>query len=259
MLFERLAGWFHQKLVIRRALHGGLLGLGAPLGWLLILAIGGVSPTDALAEQPGLFAYMLFGTCSAFAGFGWIMGRHEADERNRGLRDGLTGLYNAEYFHDELQRAAQRTQREGTPLALVIFDLDRFKRINDQFGHAAGDAVLRRVGAAFQRSARGEEVAARIGGEEFGLLMPGATEADARQAAERLRSRLNKAAYCEVDGQQHHVTASLGCAARSQWSDDMGEVLYKAADQAMYAAKQNGRNRVETESGTTGVLDGEAP
>lgn len=248
MHIEQVEQWFQHRLALTRALQGGCLGIGAPLGWLLILAIDGVSPSDALADQPGLFAYMFFGTCSVFAGFGWTLGRHEEDEREHGLHDGLTGLYNAEYFQAALARAAQRVQRDNAPLALVIFDLDHFKRVNDQFGHPAGDAVLRRVGRAVQRSARGNEVAARIGGEEFALLMQGSDETDACQAAERLRRVIAEAAYCEADGQRHHVTASLGCAARSTWSEGLAQALYEAADKALYAAKRNGRNRVECES-----------
>ena len=248
MHVEQMEHWLQRRLALTRALQGACLGTGAPLGWLLILAIDGVSPLSALADQPGLFAYMFFGTCSVFAAFGWTLGRREEDEREHGLHDGLTGLYNAEYFQAALAKAARRLQRDGEPLALIIFDLDHFKRVNDQFGHSVGDTVLRRLGAVVQRVARRDEVAARIGGEEFALLMHGATEDEACQAAERLRRVIADSVYCEVDGQRHHVTASLGCAARSAWSDDLAQTLYEAADAAMYAAKHRGRNRVECAS-----------
>jgi len=245
--YERMKWWLNRHLSITRALQGGLLAIGAPLGWLLILALDGQPPETAIRATPGLFAYMLFGTMSVFAGFGWIMGGHEQAERDRGLHDGLTGLYNAEFFHIALGNVVSAMRRHEQPVALVIFDLDHFKRINDSFGHAAGDEVLRHVGHAVADAARGDEIVVRIGGEEFALLMPGSTLQAAETAAERLRQIMAQSAYCVVDGERHSVTASFGCAARQQWAEAVGESLFNAADQAMYAAKQAGRNRVLTE------------
>jgi len=245
---EHIRGWLRLHLPAARAMQGALLGVGAPLGWLLILAVDGHSPSESLRASPGLFAYMLLATVGVFAGFGWKMGQHEEAERHRGLHDGLTGLYNAEFFHIALKNLVRAMRRHDQPIALVIFDLDHFKRINDNFGHAAGDEVLRNVGRAVIAAARGDEIAARVGGEEFALLLPGSDLHDAVAAAERLRLILAKKACCVVDGQQHAVTASFGCAVRDTWSEDVGSELFEAADQAMYAAKQAGRNRVMIEA-----------
>jgi hypothetical protein len=120
-----------------RALQGLALATGAPLGWLLIRWLGGADPWQDLLAQPGIYAYLEIGTAAAFGGFGWYVGRSEERLRRAALHDVLTGLYNRRYFRDRLGDECAFAARHGHPLALLIGDIDWFKRVNDTWGHAA--------------------------------------------------------------------------------------------------------------------------
>ena len=156
-------------------------------------------------------------------------------------RDGLTGLPNRRAFDEELAREVPRATRAGAPLAVVVLDVDRFKAVNDLHGHAAGDAVLREVAARARAGVRAGDLAARIGGEEFALLLPGADLAGAHELAERLRAAIATAPF-EAEGKTLEVTASLGCAALA--AGEPPEALLARADARLYEAKRTGRNRV---------------
>ena len=153
-------------------------------------------------------------------------------------RDVLTGLPNRRRFEQALQRESARFARSGRPFSLIIFDLDRFKRINDERGHAAGDVVLRSVGDLLQREVREVDTAARIGGEEFAIIVTETRNDGAVRFAQRLRDNL---------ASEGMVTASFGVAefprnAGSSQSDL--KALYRAADASMYRAKRKGGNDV---------------
>ena len=158
--------------------------------------------------------------------------------------DPLTGLLNRRGLEERLDAEVSRAARDHVPLGAVTFDLDHFKRVNDDHGHEIGDRVLTWFGALLSEQARGVDVAARVGGEEFVVLLPGADAAAARTFAERVRL-----AVCERgrEGGRMGVTASLrltvsaGVAADSEPVD--GQELLAAADQALYAAKRAGRNQ----------------
>lgn len=173
----------------------------------------------------------------------------DLDERfNRNLyesavRDGLTGLYNRRYFDDRLRAELAFAHRHGRPLALILADIDYFKRVNDERGHQVGDLTLREIGRRLAGAMRAEDVIARYGGEEFVILCRDANEAQARALAERLRTVV--AENIEVpDGAPLRLTASFGLAIVSQ-TGEAGEVhLVKAADRALYEAKGRGRDRV---------------
>jgi diguanylate cyclase (GGDEF)-like protein len=152
-------------------------------------------------------------------------------------RDALTGLANRRLFEDALTRETARSQRLGQPLSLVLLDVDYFKEVNDTFGHTIGDAVLGQVADAIRTRVKGFDVAARYGGDEFVLLLPGCSAADAVGVAERVRSRVANA----VDAAP--VTMTAGVATMPQDALD-GERLVTAADRALYAAKRAGRDRV---------------
>jgi diguanylate cyclase (GGDEF)-like protein len=155
--------------------------------------------------------------------------------------DAMTGILNRRAFLERADALIAQARRFKHPLTLLLLDLDAFKSINDTYGHAAGDAVLRDVARAIASQLREVDAFGRIGGEEFGILMPAADTAGARVAAERLRRAVESA---EI---RHHattlrMTASFGLATVSRdWSI---EHLLSSADAALYTAKQGGRNRV---------------
>ncbi|CAH0145062.1 GGDEF domain-containing protein [Roseomonas sp. CECT 9278] len=158
--------------------------------------------------------------------------------------DPLTGLPNRRGFTQRAVAALQAARRQGEPCAVVAFDLDRFKAINDGHGHAAGDVVLRGVGAAIRASVRGSDVSGRMGGEEFALLLPGDDIADAVSVAERLRA-LVRATVAHPAGGEVAVTLSAGVAVVGAGATDAAlDAALAAADRALYDAKQQGRDRI---------------
>jgi diguanylate cyclase (GGDEF)-like protein len=154
--------------------------------------------------------------------------------------DELTDLANRRRFMSALEQEIARTKRFRTPLSLVLFDLDRFKRVNDRCGHQAGDNILRRTADAVRKRIRGTDLAARIGGEEFAILLPGSDAAGAATFAENLRRDIRR--EVTVEGVRWPTTASFGVA---EFREGMSiETLVGAADGALYQAKADGRDRV---------------
>ncbi|WP_426195801.1 sensor domain-containing diguanylate cyclase [Massilia sp. DWR3-1-1] len=164
-------------------------------------------------------------------------------ERNAALRDYLTGLGNRRAFFEAAEVELDRHRRSPRPTALIMFDADHFKAVNDRHGHAGGDAVLRHLAAAFNLTFRDIDIVARVGGEEFAVLLPSTGLAGAAELAERLRLLVEQAAV-RVDGANIDYTVSAGVAVLDANVTDL-EGLMKRADQALYAAKAGGRNRVE--------------
>jgi len=163
--------------------------------------------------------------------------------RDQAIRDPLTGLFNRRYMQESLDRELRRAQRRRMPLGVIMLDIDHFKRFNDTFGHAAGDKLLREIGALLQHHTRGEDIACRYGGEEFTLILLEASAEDTEQRALLLRA---EAAQLHVEyGHQPlgNITVSLGVGV---FPDHGGtaETLLKAADAALYRAKAAGRDRV---------------
>lgn len=156
-------------------------------------------------------------------------------------RDGLTGIANRRYFEARLADEFSRWQRHGGDLSVLLFDLDRFKRINDQFGHVAGDAVLREMADRVGSVVRKEDTFGRFGGEEFALLLPATPLSDAIGVAEKIRRAIGSEPV-DVDGITVPVTASVGAAAARDGVNGY-EVLIHEADAALYSAKRRGRNR----------------
>ncbi len=165
----------------------------------------------------------------------------EALERLASI-DGMTGLNNRRNFMELAESEWARFKRYGRPLALLMIDVDHFKSVNDTYGHDIGDEVIRAVADTLQKQKRVSDIAGRLGGEEFALLLPEATLDSAVAAAERLRG-LVEAQVIAVDGQHIPVTISVGASAVQ--AETLGiEELIKQADVALYEAKRSGRNRV---------------
>lgn len=159
--------------------------------------------------------------------------------------DALTELHNRRHFVEMLERELARAQRHQRPLTLAIIDLDHFKRVNDQLGHPVGDMVLRQFGAILRQHVRADDLPARIGGEEFAVLLPETDLDHARDYAERLRETVAAASF-DTAGQQLQVTVSIGLALIAEGRDSVG-TLMRSADRGLYRAKSQGRNRVRTE------------
>ena len=159
-----------------------------------------------------------------------------------GITDGLTGIYNRRFFDQILPSEISRCHRLGAQVALLMLDIDHFKRFNDRFGHPAGDEALRTLVQTLGQRLRAMDFAVRYGGEEFAVVLPGADRDSALAAAERLRSAVESATFGPSDNSDQ-LTVSIGVAVYPEDADDAFSLL-AAADAALYAAKEAGRNTV---------------
>lgn len=157
--------------------------------------------------------------------------------------DPLTQLFNRRYMMDMLNREMQRTIRKGSPLSLVMMDIDHFKQVNDRFGHQNGDLVLVAVASLARKDLRSYDFAARYGGEEFVLTLPETSHEEALHVAERLRLEVEKQAF-SGDLRELRTTISMGVATCPAPGITSADELIKEADDALYRAKEGGRNRV---------------
>lgn len=159
--------------------------------------------------------------------------------KEQAITDGLTGLNNRRYFEEEAQKEVLRAQRQGQKFTVIGLDLDHLKQINDKYGHSCGDIAIKTVADVLKCNARSIDIAARMGGEEFNLLLPGVDHVGGLVAAERIRKTIEET-NIDVLG---HVTASIGVATFGEHSDNLNDLM-ELTDQAMYTSKKNGRNRV---------------
>ncbi|MCL4765887.1 MAG: PleD family two-component system response regulator [Hyphomicrobiaceae bacterium] len=159
------------------------------------------------------------------------------------IRDALTGLFNRRYMESHLKTLVDEAAATGRPLSILVADIDLFKQINDTHGHASGDAVLKEFAARVRRSTRGADLACRLGGEEFVVVMPDTEVGRACQIGERLRAAIAADPFQLDAGGSVRMTASFGAAAVES-ADDSPAALFRRADRALYSAKRAGRNRV---------------
>jgi diguanylate cyclase (GGDEF)-like protein len=181
-----------------------------------------------------------------FAGllFGYLLARIKLLHQQMSLMaytDPLTNIYNRLHFGHFLDAEIDRVKRYGGTFSIIFFDLDRFKEVNDEYGHLVGDEVLKRVAEIVEKANRNADIFARYGGEEFIILAPATDIAGARAHAERLRNDIEHYRFSEIS----HLTCSFGVAEYKPDADDVMS-LFKRADTALYNAKKLGRNRVET-------------
>ncbi|MFZ5562047.1 MAG: diguanylate cyclase [Pseudomonadota bacterium] len=169
----------------------------------------------------------------------------EAGIRAMSRTDALTGIHNRRSILELLDREIARTRRHGPPLAVVILDLDHFKRINDTWGHPTGDRVLQQAAELLGQCLRQCDAVGRYGGEEFLILLPDTTLEGARTLAERCRERLAALHIAADSGEEFRISGSFGLACNEQCLEHGAGMLIKAADEALYRAKEGGRNRVE--------------
>ena len=167
--------------------------------------------------------------------------------RQQSIRDGLTGLYNRRYLEESMARELLRAVRNKSQVAVIMADVDHFKQYNDTHGHQAGDEVLQAFATFLRDGIRGEDIACRYGGEEFAIILPGASQAGALERAERLRRGTSELRLRSAGITLPSFTASFGIALFPE-NGDSWESLLRAADAALYRAKREGRNRVEVAS-----------
>ncbi len=249
------------------------MGTGAALVW----ASGRAAPmqlqTDLATTLLSMLALTLFFVAFAHDGYRRAMRQHRAEQtlraqvseisalqaqlQDQAVRDPLTGLHNRRHLAEVLPAALARCRADGTSLAVVLIDLDHFKQINDRHGHAAGDAVLQVLARLMQARIRPQDMACRYGGEEFLLVMGGATLEVAQQRADALRRSFQQGGIRFGD---LHLVATLSCgvAAFPGHGHD-ADTLLRAADAALYRAKAAGRNQVASAFGEGASGPGEPP
>jgi diguanylate cyclase (GGDEF)-like protein len=227
-------------LVARFSPRGIALGTAFVLVLMLVSTLG-LDPAQASEHRQQLVASLALVLCTAILSGALV----ESDRayRHRSALDPLTGLFNRSALEQRLAELASRSSGgEGTSHALLLCDLDHFKRVNDRLGHAAGDVVLREVAATMRASLRAGDSIYRIGGEEILVVLPGATEADAIGVGERLRRAVRERRPAGME-----VTLSIGVAVAKTAPVDTDDLLGRA-DTALYAAKAGGRDRVMVSS-----------
>lgn len=211
---------------------------------LVELAVG-ISPVDDIVQHPWLYGYIFVATTIAFSFFGAMIGFREDQLERLALCDSLTGLFNSRYLWARMDEQWATGKREKSMSSLILFDLDFFKRVNDNYGHPVGDEVLKRIGLIIQSAARKGDTAARIGGEEFVLFLPNTSVADAAIIAERIRNSISITTLLTHMSQPIKITISAGVASISKdYTAITPHTLYSQADKALYLAKEQGRNRV---------------
>lgn len=176
-----------------------------------------------------------------------VRGRRELEAANKELAylaavDPLTKCFNRRYFMNAAEGEIARMKRHSTELTVAIIDIDRFKMVNDRFGHEAGDRALATVAEICEHSLRGEDTLGRLGGEEFGILLPATDKQGANEVLQRLKSRISHQVSL-VEGESVSLTVSIGMTDVSEDDDSFDQAL-RRADKALYTAKKLGRNRI---------------
>jgi two-component system cell cycle response regulator len=161
---------------------------------------------------------------------------------NLSVRDSLTGLYNHQYFYARFDEEFSRAERYDAPLSCMFIDIDDFKKVNDDFGHIAGDLAIRKLSLLMNQLLRKSDIAARYGGDEFALILPNVDRTHARMFAERILAMVREVSVPQLYGQ--HITVSIGLATYAEKNYTSYEELLHYADAAMYEAKKAGKNRI---------------
>lgn len=238
----------------RYTLVGLVLALGAPVGALLLrTALTGRSPAVELAAHSFFYLYTLIGTSIVFGAAGFVAGTITdalARERDRfhmlSEQDPLTGLLNSRAFWERYRRAMEKSGRYHEPLALMVIDVDHLKKVNDQEGHRFGNEVLEHVSRSILAAKRADDIAARWGGDEFVILMPGADTVAARRVAETLLGMV-RAHPVRTSRSERNVGITIGIACAGSEQNPTG--LFDRADVALYAGKRGGGNQYQIAPG----------
>lgn len=237
-LWVAVVGWLCSMMVMHFASRAGVLPF-------LALFEASFAPSDlarVAAERAAAAALIYIPLAIVMDHLISVWRRDERNLYEAAQQDSLTGAYSRGFAVAVMQRTLARASDEGKSLAVLMVDLDHFKRINDAHGHALGDVVLQETTRAIQSTLRSDDIVGRFGGEEFVVLLPGADVSQALGAAERCRAAIEN---MEIpDAPYVQVTASVGVAAFPEHGVELDRLL-RASDEAMYRAKANGRNRIE--------------
>jgi diguanylate cyclase (GGDEF)-like protein len=203
----------------------------------------GVLHVRGLRANPGSHEHAILATMAARTGVTLANIRLRENLFRQSIRDGLTGLYNRRYLDDALVLEERRCKRSGQTFGVMMIDLDYFKKVNDEHGHEAGDAVLQRFAEVLRKQTRGGDIPCRYGGEEFTVVLPGASLEQSVQRARHLREAVIAEPFSHAGMDLGRITVSIGVAEYPANGGEATEVL-QAADRALYQAKHDGRNRV---------------
>jgi diguanylate cyclase (GGDEF)-like protein len=226
-------------LSARFSLRGMLVGVALAIG--LVLAVAFITNPAAVIDNPPLVMAPI-ALILATAALSTALMQSDLDHRSEAVVDQLTGMLNRKALANRVDELVQQSELTGQPVGMIVADVDRFKEINDTHGHAAGDAVLTDVAYLFRKRLRAFDLAYRIGGEEFLILLPGGDIPECADLAESLREGV--ASNTMGDGMS--VTVSFGVSASPAGAGFDNEKVFAAADDALYEAKSLGRNRVCT-------------
>lgn len=228
---------------LKRTVQTVLLAIVADIAFVSVEVAAGLNPLVEFSQHPWLYFYIFLGTIFVFGVFGSIIGRREDVLEKMAFSDPLTGLFNSRHLWARINDEFALAVRHRTPMSLVLFDLDNLKKVNDHHGHPVGDHFLQLVGLTIQSMMREGEIAARVGGEEFALLLPHASAGEATIVAERICIAIGQKRIM-VNGNELGVTVSAGVACTLDHEGQSAEAVYRLADQALLQAKREGRNRV---------------
>ena len=217
-----------------------LVGKSESFGVLQLLKTQSDAPVAIAAEMRELAVTVALRIAIAFANL-----KLSESLRDQSVRDPLTHLFNRRYMTETLERELHRARRDqGSPVCLVLLDLDHFKQVNDTYGLGAGDAVLLEFAAILIQHSRQSDVACRLGGEEFVLVLPDCPIEAAQRRAEQILSTVRRISWAHKGQELGPITVSAGVASCLDSASDAGSLL-QAADKALYRAKDAGRDRVE--------------
>jgi diguanylate cyclase (GGDEF)-like protein len=229
-------------LCSRFSTRGVLVGVGFALTLMVAVALG-VSPHEVVSYPPLLIGpAALLMTIAIFSG---ALMRSDLEHRQEAVIDPLTGMLNRVALERRTPELAEQSAFTGEPVGVLLGDVDHFKAVNDTYGHATGDAVLRDLAHALRTHLRAFDLAYRLGGEEFLILLPGADLAQSTEVAESLRTAIDDTTV----GDGKHVTISFGVSASLRGEGFEYDAVFAQADAALYAAKRAGRNLVRADSG----------
>lgn len=251
-LRERMRLWvpgFTERGLRRRRrraypVWGALLALGAPVGLLVLRAfltseaVSWVWVVQEVGADAPTYLYTLLSTAVVFSLLGRRLGLQQDHLLNRSTHDSLTGLANRRLFEPRLREEIARSTRNGSPLSLLVLDLDHLKIINDEWGHDAGDEALRDIGRVLTSTCRASDIAARLGGDEFALLAPDTASSEAATLADRIQGAMG-----DIRVRGKPISVSIGLADTDAIEERTSEALFEVADQALYKAKKAGRAR----------------